>query len=389
MKLGNISLTKSTPVLATAVVAALMAMGSPAQVQAQQGLQAKISGQVNRALMVVDDGGKSDTFFVDNDNSSTRFRFVGSADVIPGLKAGLLWEVEFQGNDSNLVSMNARDTGSPTFQERHTAVFVEGGWGKLTLGQTDGAANGGVEVDLSGTMVAHYAGNTDIGGGFRFRNSAGVLSGPTIAQSSNQQDFESRYDLVRYDTPVFGGFRVAGSVGTKSTTTTTLTAPAGGGTVTSTSNTVSGDVQELALWYGGSLGAFGRLAGAIGWSQKDVAAGEDEVTGGSISWLHGSGFNATFGRTERDDPTAVGREKKFSYVKLGYKAAKHAVSVDFGRGKDQAAAGDEADFYGVAYVWTPVGWADFYAMLKRHTLDRPGASFQDIDVAMVGTRVRF
>ena len=84
------------------------------------------------------------------------------------------------------------------------------------------------------------------------------------------------------------------------------------------------------------------------------------------------------------------RSRPLTCGQVGRKlTAKHAVSVDFGRGKDQAAAGDEADFYGVAYVWTPVGWADFYAMLKRHTLDRPGASFQDIDVAMVGTRVRF
>ncbi len=388
MRLHRPSLNRMRAVTAIAVGAALMAVGIAAQAQAPA-LKATISGQVNRALMAVDDGGQSDTFFVDNDNSSTRFRFVGSADISRGLKAGILWEVEFQGNDSNLVSMTARDTASPTFGERHTAAFVDTTWGKLTLGQTDGAANGGVEVDLSGTSVAHYAGNTDIAGGFRFRTSAGALTGPTIAQSSNQQDFESRYDLVRYDTPVFGGFRVAGSVGTKSTFTTTSTVAAAPGPVTTTTTTVSSDVKELALWYSGNLGGFGRLAGAFGWSQKDVgASGEDEITGGSISWLHGSGFNATFGRTERDD-TAVTRERKFTYVKLGYKASKHAVSVDYGRGEDQAATGDEADFYGVGYVWTPVPWAEFYGLLKRHTLDRPGASFQDIDVAMIGTRIRF
>jgi predicted porin len=348
-----------------------MAMGTSAQAQAQ-GLQVKISGHVNRALMAVDDGQRSETFFVDNDNSSTRFRFVGSADLTPGLKAGVLWEVEYQGNDSNLVNMPnsptgpGRSTGGPTFGERHTNVFLEGRWGKLTLGQGDGAANGGVEVDLSGTSVAHYAGNTDIAGGFHFRDAAGALTGPTITASSSQQDFESRYDLVRYDTPVFGGFRLAGSFGTKG----------------------NSDVKELALWYSSNLGAIGRLAGALGYSRRNVAAGDDEIFGGSISWLHGSGFNLTLGATNRDDP-AAGRDKKFGYVKVGYKTGKHAFSVDFGRGEDQAAAGDEADFYGVGYVYNPVAWADIYALLKQHTLDRPSANFQDVTVLLVGTRVRF
>jgi predicted porin len=142
--------------LATTVGTALLAFGASATA-----LEAKISGQVNRAFMAVDDGGKSDTFFVDNDNSSTRIRFLGSADINPGLKAGVLFEVEFQGNDSNLVNMpdtpggpGRSTTGSPTFGERHSAFFLEAGWGRATLGQTDGAANGAVEVDLSGTSVA-------------------------------------------------------------------------------------------------------------------------------------------------------------------------------------------------------------------------------------------
>lgn len=330
--------------------------------------------------MAVDDGVKSETFFVDNDNSSTRVRFVGTADARPGLKAGILFEVEYQGNDSNLVNMpdtpggpgkSSPATGSPTFGERHTALFFEGGWGRFTLGQTDGAANGAVEVDLSGTSVAHYAGNTDIAGGFRFRDSAGTLGtlaapNPSIAQSSNQQDFESRYDLVRYDTPLFGPVKLAASFGTKG----------------------NDDVKEVALWYSGKHGALGQLAGALGYSRKEVGGGGDRIVGGSVSWLHGSGFNATLGRTDRDDAVA-GRDKAFGYAKLGYKTGRHAVSLDFGRGEDQAAAGDEADFFGVGYVYTPVSWADIYTLAKQHRLDRSGASFDNINVVMIGSRLKF
>jgi predicted porin len=354
---------KSKASLAAAVGAALLAAGTSSQ---GQGLEVKLSGQVNRALMSVDDGVRSDSFFVDNDNSSTRFRLVGSAPVMPGLKAGVVWEMEFQGNDSNLVTMATRDI-NPVLGERHTDVFFESDWGKISLGQGDGAANGAVEVDLSGTSVAHYAGVTDVGAAFAFRDGAGALTGPTIGASTDRQDFESRYDRLRYDTPVFGGFRLAGSVGTRT----------------------SRDVTEVALWYSGDLGGAGKLAGALGYSKKDALPGgvDDKIIGGSLSWLHTSGFNATIGRTERDITAA--QEGTFSYVKLGYKAGRHAVSVDHGRGEDQAAVGDEGKVTGIGYVYTPVAWADLYALYKRHSLDRPGASFQDIDIAMVGSRLRF
>ena len=355
--------------LSAAVAAALIVIATGAQAQAQ-GLKLEISGQVNRAFMAADDGVKSDSFFVDNDNSGSRFRFLGSGIAVPGLTAGFVYEVEFQGNDSNLVSMPGsggpgREV-SPSLGERHTAIFLEGGWGKLTLGQTDGAANGGTEVDLSGTTVAHFSGANLIGGGIAFRNSATNAFGPTITATTNNQDFESRYDVVRYDTPLFGGFRLAGSLGNKG----------------------DSDVKEVALSYSSKL-AIGQLAGVVGWSSKDVATGDDQVWGGSISWLHGSGFNVTAAYSNRELDAATTGDKKFSYLKVGYKVGKHAVSVDFGRGEDQALAGDEADFYGVGYVYTPAPWIELYGLLKQHTLDRSVGSFENINLVMVGTRVKF
>ena len=338
--------------LATAVGVAMMAIGIAADAQAQ-GLKVELSGQVNRAFMAADDGVDSETFFVDNINSGSRFRIIASGDVNPGLKVGVLYEMEFGGNESHRVSMPGTSPGrevSPELRERHAAVYLQGGWGKVMLGQTDGAANGGVEVDLSGTQVAHYAFGSLIGGGIMFRDSAGGF-GPTILSTNNAQDFESRYDVVRYDTPVFGGFHLSGSFGNKA----------------------DSDVREVALRYSGNLGAIGRLAGALGLSSKDVATGgNDETIGGSISWLHGSGVNVTLGLTNRVLDGAVTGDKKFRYTKVGYKAGKHAVSVDFGRAENQLAAGDTSDFYGIGYVYTPAAWLELYAALKQHTLDRSG-----------------
>lgn len=151
------------------------------------------------------------------------------------------------------------------------------------------------------------------------------------------------------------------------------------------------DANEVALWYSGDLGAGGRLAAALGFSSQDRAPGpgsvDDETVGGSISWLSPWGLNVTVAASNRD--LTATREGKFSYLKVGYKWGRHAVAVDYGKGDDQNADGDEADFFGIGYVNTPTKWADLYAAAKVHSLDRPGANFDDITIVMVGSRVKF
>ena len=332
-----------------------------------QGIEVKLSGQVNRGVMFVDDGVQSDAFHVDNDNSSTRLRFTGTGEVSPGLKAGLVFEVEYQSSPSNLVTFADRDGASPTLDERYMDLFFEGRLGKLSMGQGDGAANGGVEVDLSGTSVVHYADISATGGAFAFRTAAGG-AGPTLGSVLSQQDFESRYDRLRYDTPALGGARLALSSGAKD----------------------SRDVHEAALWYAADFASAGKLAAALGWSQEDATLPggiEDETIGGSVSWLAPGGFNLTYGHTRRD--VAATREGKFNYVKLGYKTGKHAVSADYALGDDQSAAGDEAKSMSLAYVFTPISWAELFALAKKAQLDQPGASYEDITLFMVGTRLKF
>ncbi len=84
-----------------ALIAAAMFIVSPANA-----VDFKISGQINRAAMYVDDGSTAKWFFVDNENSSTRFRFTGSNDFENSWKVGIVWEVEMQSNSSDEVSMD-------------------------------------------------------------------------------------------------------------------------------------------------------------------------------------------------------------------------------------------------------------------------------------------
>ena len=344
------------------VPAAAALAAAAVQVQAQ-GIEVRLSGQINRALMHVDDGSQKDWFNVDNGNSSTRFRFNAQGDVSPGMKAGILFEAQFQSNASDAVNFVNRQS-SASLAERHMDVFFNGPWGTVRLGQGDGAANGAAEVDLSGTTVAHYSSSPDIGGAFQYRTGA-AFSGTSIGDSISNQDFESRYDRLHYQSPLLSGFMIELSWGHK-----------------------DNDIMELAVRYSGKLGAMGTLAAAVGFSNEDAAPGgtDDEVMGGSVSWLHPSGFNLTFAHTQRD---FGGRERKFDYLKGGYKFGQHAVSLDYGMGKDQAASGDDAKVYGIGYVFTPVAWAELFALYKVHSLERPGVSLNDITFAMVGTRVKF
>jgi Gram-negative porin len=325
-----------------------------------QGIEVRLSGQINRALMHVDDGTEKEWFNVDNGNSSTRFRFTAEGDVSPGMKAGILFEVEYKSNPSSDVTFASRNLPAD-FNERHMDLFFSGGWGTLRLGQGDGAANGASEVDLSGTSVAHYASSPDIGGAFEHRTSGGVLSGASIASTISNQDFESRYDRLHYQTARFGGFMGEASWGHK-----------------------QGDIAELALRYSGKIGALGQLAGALGYSKEEDT--DDEVIGGSVSWLHPSGLNLTYTHTTRD---LAGRDGKFDYIKLGYKFGQHALSIDYGIGQDQGISGDEANVYGIGYVFTPIAWAEVFALYKVHSLDRPALSLEDITFFMVGSRVKF
>ncbi|MGI9452612.1 MAG: hypothetical protein ACR2QH_18510, partial [Geminicoccaceae bacterium] len=112
-----------------------------------------VSGQVNRGILVTDDGDETDVFFVDNDNSSTRIRLLGDAKLNDDISVGSVIEVQFESNSTADVSQdNQRDAGDNNFTERKLEVFADSkAYGRLWLGQGDTASNGTSEVDLSGT----------------------------------------------------------------------------------------------------------------------------------------------------------------------------------------------------------------------------------------------
>jgi hypothetical protein len=330
-------------------------------------------GQVNRAILYSNDGDKGYWYFVDNDNSSTRIGFLGSANPIADFNIGTRIEVEFQTNASNEVSQRDQNGASDNnFKRRHFDIFVRSErFGKLSLGYGSTASDNTVEVDFSGTDVVGYSSVGDMAGGqFFFDNDTNSLSNTTINDVFANFDGIGRDDRLRYDTPNFYGFMVSGSV-------------------------VSGDGADVALRYSAKLGDF-ELAAAVGYADPGGTSDtDDQLVTGSASVLHSSGFNLTFAAAVKDSKVPGLDDGKFYYGKLGYQRkffsiGTTAMSVDYSRNDDLDQNDDKARSAGFQFVQNIDSWGtEYYLGYRYYNLDRKGADFKDINVMMTGLRVKF
>jgi hypothetical protein len=345
-------------VVLTLIAAALLAV-SPANA-----VDFAISGQINRAAMYADDGSTAKWFFVDNENSSTRFRFTGSNDFENSWKVGIVWEVEMQSNSSDEVNMDVNDTSDVHFRERKIEFWVGHKFGKVWLGQGDMASNSTSEVDLSGTDVAAYSSMQDVGGALVFQdNGAAATPAVTVGGSRSNFDGLSRRDRVRYDTPTFAGFYGSGSIASESR-------------------------YDVALRYAGDFG-WAKLAAAGAYADLGTSSDtQDAIISSSASLLLPMGLNFTVSYAKRDqdntDPWNL-------FGKLGYKfLEKHAASSQYGRTKHLSAKDDEGDSVSLAYVFSPWKSVEFYGSYTVHMLNRDvGDDPDNINVGFLGGRVKF
>jgi len=333
------------------------------------GIELKLSGQVNRGLLVTDDGDSTEEFFVDNDNSSTRFRFTGSGDINPDTRMGVNFEVEIQSNPSDGVNQNDKTVGGDNFDERKLEWYIDSKrFGKLSLGQGDMASNGSSEADLSGTGVAASSDVKDLAGGILFFDEvADTLSTVRITDPFDNFDGLSRRDRVRYDTPEFMGFKLSGSAGDSGR-------------------------WDFAGTYDNEIGDFAIEAAAALANDDD----DENRYSGSASILHKTSGISLTGAVASDERDAFGDDALFYYIKLGWQTkaltplGKTAFSIDFSENEDTFIDGDEATSYGIFAVQKidRVG-TEFYIGARNHEYDAPGRDFDDIFAFVTGARVKF
>ena len=161
-----------------------------------------LSGQVNPAFNVVDDGISTDVFIVDNDSSGTRFRLDADAP-LGRTRLGATLEIGASPNNSSDVSQLDSQTEADFNVRRAEVTFRDDRYGRLQLGKGSSAADDTAEYDLSlvsGPIM--YAGVADIAGGILFTDGE-TYSDTTVGGAFT--DFDGgRLARLRYDSPMFG-----------------------------------------------------------------------------------------------------------------------------------------------------------------------------------------
>jgi len=366
-------------------IAALMTAASVVPMQAHAAkAEFSFSGQISRAVSQVDNGIDTDTLHVDNNNSGTRLRLKGQTDLENGMTAGVYWETQYQDNDSSAVDIGDKDTSS-AFKSRIREVWFSGDWGKLYLGQGNGAANGTSEVDFSGTTIADYSGN-NLDDGISFVSKSSTT---TVKNGDAFDNFDglSRNDRLRYDLPKWGPVGLALSTGQERT--------------------------EVALRYSSKFDAGGKLGIAAGFVTQDgftsgspakvgIVGGvpavipavapvpnDFEQLGISASILFASGFNITVHVGEQDLESAS-VDPEGTWIKVGKITGQHNYSVSFHTVDDLDDVGDEAERTNLSYVYNMAKYGvELFGTFQTSSLDRTGVNFEDVEQFAIGSRIKF
>ena len=320
-------------------------------------VRVRISGQLNYAVLYGDNGSRSDLFFVDNDNSSTRARLTAEIGDPDDLLAGFEIETEFEFNSSFVVDFDDQWPGWEVNRRKLQVYGEVAEFGRLWAGRGSSASDGTAEVDLSGTSVIAYSSINGMAGGLSFEG------GPRIRDVFSNFDGLGRLVRIRYDSPSFDDFRLSASGGEDSQ-------------------------WDLALLYDSDWDDT-RLAAAAAYAHRT-----DDVSqmNASASALFDNGVSLTgaIGGQFRDDRSPFSAYGKLGYGFDGISAGPTIIGVDIAYNREVQQRGDEAVSFGLFAVKNVSEIStDIYLGVRHHELDRPGESFDGIVAVMTGARFRF
>jgi predicted porin len=333
----------------------------------RSGRKLTLSGQINPAFNVVDDGISTDVFIVDNDTSGTRFRLDADAP-LGDTSIGATLEIGASPNNSYDVNQLNAQTDADFNVRRAEVTFRNDRFGRLQLGKGSSAADDTAEYDLS--LVAGpimYAGVADIAGGILFTDGIDY-SDTTVGDAFFDFDGD-RLARIRYDSPMFGPLQGSVSYGQDDQWAAAVT--------------LGGDYGD---WTGWTVGDFTLLAAASVYHPDDDAV--DYAYAASGSALHDpTGLNLTLSTggyklEQGDDPTNF-------YAKIGWDTEFWALGptgfgIDYTKGESISSDGAEGTSFGIAAVQRIERYGiDLYTQLRWYELE--GASDPDLKNVTVGT----
>jgi hypothetical protein len=354
----------------------------------------QVYGQVNKALLIFDDGVDSDAFIVDNDASGSRLGFTGKATIKPGWTAGYLLEFDYQDAASDKVfngagSVRAQNGDDPNDEItiRYNNFYIESEkLGRITLGQGSTAADGASEVVLGNSIK-----NSDLhhGTSFLIRTGNAANGGFTSVKLGDvAANFDGgRDDVIRYDSPSIYGFIVSASWG-------------------------DNDYADVAVRFKKEFNSI-RIAAAVAyqWDETEDGSGGPngqnaepfEALTGSISVQHiPTGIYGAFAAGRKEYVDLVNREDAtFWYAQLGIEKkflpyGSTTVYGDYGQYRDVAFNGSEADRWGLGVVQKFDSAAlEVYAQATFWSFDGEAAGTldlsdaEDLTTVMIGSRLKF
>lgn len=342
----------------------------------------ELYGQVNKALLAVDDGENTEFTIVDNEISSTRIGLKGSQVLDNGLTASVLLETEIRDNASDEVSQtgtnanNISNRNEASFVSRHARVGLAGDFGAVFIGRQSTATDSVTEQDLVGVQDFLYSGGAeDLVGSYQFRSEAdGSLTGNTV--ELDNFDGADRQNAVRYDSPIYNGFQGRASV-------------------------QQGGDTDFALYYAGRYDAF-QVNAAIGHvfitDDQNVAGVNTRLesqTSGSISAKHDSGIAATvaYGIQSLENEVGSQDDPTFGYVKVGYEWDAFEVAADYTTSEDVLVAGSTAetenDSFGIGAQYNLGNGVSVAATYRTIAGEVDGTDQEDLDIYGVNLRVKF
>jgi len=272
-----------TTLKSTVAVAALFAVAAPVANAADDTLKSgnknslAISGQVVRAIFHADNGVSSKTFQGGGNWTSSRVRWVASGKLNENVTVGATIEMNIPLSQASGTERLGTQQADGAAQTDTTAwgIRQENVWakhkklGKLTMGNTSPAADATSEVTFSGVGIFAKSDGDSYGSGIFYQNtstaSAPTTSSVSIGGSVSNLDHVSRTDVIRYDSPKFGGMTLGTSA-------------------------ISGGIWDVALRYSAKFGAVKVKAGAGYTNTNQTTASSNFIATGSVAILHDSGL---------------------------------------------------------------------------------------------------
>ncbi|MGF1650297.1 MAG: porin [Hyphomicrobiaceae bacterium] len=366
-----------------------------------------VSGQVHQIALYFSDGFRRDIAFVDNTNTSTRFRFTGTGKVSDDVSIGYM--IELEGDTGRSFDVDQlRSVRPSTLNIRKSEVWADSKrLGRLWFGLGSPATDDIILLATDGANAAVLSDTPLIGGGLFLRQTDGTLLNGALQNNTRVREFAPgldtrRFDRFRYDSPTWLGGKLVASFGERSE-------------------------WDVAVWWDGKLGDFTARA-AIGYYNDNLpstgllTAGEGfQEVKGSSSIIHdptGLFFTQAFVHRMFDGNRLSGGnlpDLNHYYARTGivgswFPIGKTTLYGEFANSEDGLTGRAEAGFaevtssraqvFGIGILQNiPAAATDLYLSYRHWELDASGVdalggarrngSFEDVDLIYAGALVRF